>query len=56
MDIRDGLIDGVGNTLLIRLRKVPEETGCTILGKAGFLNPPAFLRSKDLPAPGWLPG
>src|SRR5262249_18260905 len=39
MDIRDGFIGSVGNTPLIKLRRASEETGCTILGKAEFLNP-----------------
>ena len=41
MTIRDGFTDAIGNTLRIRLRKASEETGCTILGKAEFLNPGA---------------
>ena len=33
-------IDGyVGNTPLIRLRRLSELTGCEILGKAEFMNP-----------------
>src|SRR5258708_34699362 len=39
MTIRDGFIDTIGNTPLIRLRGPSEATGCTILGKAEFLNP-----------------
>ena len=39
MDIRDGLMDTVGRTPLIKLKRASEETGCTILGKAEFLNP-----------------
>ena len=38
MDFRDGFIGSIGNTPLIKLRKASEETGCTILGKAEFLN------------------
>ena len=34
MDSCDTLIDAIGNTPLIRLRKASEITGCTILGKA----------------------
>ena len=48
MKIRDGFIDTVGNTPLIKLRRVSEETGCTILGKAEFLNPGGSV--KDRPA------
>ena len=39
MDVRDGFLDAIGNTPLIRLRRASEETGCEILGKAEFLNP-----------------
>src|SRR5215468_6609902 len=48
MDIRDGFISSIGNTPLIKLRRVSEETGCTILGKAEFLNPGGSV--KDRPA------
>ena len=37
--IRNGLVDSIGNTPLIRLKRASEETGCEILGKAEFLNP-----------------
>ena len=39
MTIRQGLVDAIGNTPLIRLRHVSEETGCEIYGKAEFMNP-----------------
>ncbi|MEX2631310.1 MAG: cysteine synthase A, partial [Tistlia sp.] len=39
MDLRDGFIGTIGGTPLIRLRHASEATGCTILGKAEFLNP-----------------
>jgi cysteine synthase A len=39
MDIKNGFVDAVGNTPLIRLNSFSEETGCEILGKAEFLNP-----------------
>src|ERR1700740_492227 len=48
MTIRNGFVDAVGNTALIKLRRVSEETGCTILGKAEFLNPGGSV--KDRPA------
>ncbi|HEX7967870.1 MAG TPA: cysteine synthase A, partial [Stellaceae bacterium] len=38
MQIRDGFTETIGNTPLIRLRRASEMTGCTILGKAEFLN------------------
>ncbi len=36
----------IGNTPLIRLRKVSEQTGCTILGKAEFLNPGQSVKDR----------
>src|SRR3979411_1559453 len=46
MDIRDGFIDTVGNTPLIKLRRASEMTGCTILGKAEFLNPGGSVKDR----------
>ena len=46
MDIRDGFVDSVGNTPLIKLRKASELTGCTILGKAEFLNPGGSVKDR----------
>jgi len=46
MDIRDGIVDSIGNTPLIRLRKASELTGCTILGKAEFLNPGGSIKDR----------
>ena len=39
MDISDTVLAAIGNTPLIKLRRASEETGCTILGKAEFMNP-----------------
>jgi cysteine synthase A len=39
MDIRDTVLAAIGNTPLIKLRRASEETSCTILGKAEFMNP-----------------
>jgi len=46
LDIRDGFIGSVGNTPLIRLRGPSEATGCTILGKAEFLNPGGSVKDR----------
>ncbi|MED5535221.1 MAG: cysteine synthase A [Pseudomonadota bacterium] len=46
MNIRDGFIDSVGNTPLIKLQKASEQTGCTILGKAEFLNPGGSVKDR----------
>ena len=46
MDVRDGFIDTIGNTPLIRLRDASEETGCEIYGKAEFLNPGGSVKDR----------
>jgi cysteine synthase A len=46
MEIRDGFIGSVGNTPLIKLRRASELTGCTILGKAEFLNPGGSVKDR----------
>lgn len=46
MNVRDGFTETVGNTPLIKLRKASEETGCTILGKAEFLNPGGSVKDR----------
>ena len=46
MTIRDGFIATIGNTPLIKLRHVSEMTGCTILGKAEFLNPGGSVKDR----------
>jgi cysteine synthase A len=46
MRISDGFTDAVGNTPLIRLRRISEETGCEILGKAEFMNPGGSVKDR----------
>ncbi|MDB5408159.1 MAG: cysteine synthase [Rhodospirillales bacterium] len=46
MQIRDGFIGSIGDTPLIRLRGASEATGCTILGKAEFLNPGGSIKDR----------
>ncbi|MAF95280.1 MAG: cysteine synthase A [Rhodospirillaceae bacterium] len=46
MKVLDGFAETVGNTPLIRLREVSEETGCDILGKAEFLNPGSSVKDR----------
>ena len=48
MQIREGIVDAIGNTPLIKLDRASAATGCTILGKAEFLNPGQSV--KDRPA------
>ncbi len=46
MDIRDGFTSSIGKTPLIKLRQASELTGCTILGKAEFLNPGGSVKDR----------
>ncbi len=46
MDVRDGFVGSIGNTPLIRLRRLSEQTGCDILGKAEFLNPGSSVKDR----------
>ena len=46
MSIRDGFAETIGNTPMIRLHRVSEETGCEILGKAEFLNPGSSVKDR----------
>ncbi|XDD42439.1 cysteine synthase A [Leptospira sp. WS60.C2] len=45
-EIRNGFIETIGNTPLIRIRSLSEETGCEILGKAEFLNPGGSVKDR----------
>jgi cysteine synthase A len=46
MTIRDNMIDAIGDTPLIKLRKASELTGCNILGKAEFMNPGQSVKDR----------
>ena len=46
MDVRSSTLDAIGNTPLIKLRRASEETGCTILGKAEFMNPGQSVKDR----------
>jgi len=46
MDIRNGFIESIGNTPLIRLPWFSAQTGCEILGKAEFLNPGGSVKDR----------
>ncbi len=46
MTFKNGLVESVGNTPLIRLKRASEATGCTILGKAEFLNPGQSVKDR----------
>jgi cysteine synthase A len=44
--IKNNSIDAIGNTPLIKLRQASELTGCTILGKAEFMNPGQSVKDR----------
>ncbi|MFZ2029925.1 MAG: cysteine synthase A [Vitreimonas sp.] len=46
MKLEASILDSIGNTPLIKLRRASEETGCTILGKAEFLNPGQSVKDR----------
>ncbi len=46
MTIHSDLSAAIGNTPLIRLNKVSDETGCEILGKAEFMNPGQSVKDR----------
>src|SRR5215831_17496535 len=48
MQVQNGIVQAIGTTPLIKLHRVSEATGCTILGKAEFMNPGQSV--KDRPA------
>src|ERR1700751_1634223 len=46
MQIRDDIVNAIGHTPLIRLKRASEVTGCTILGKAEFMNPGQSVKDR----------
>src|ERR1035441_6948430 len=46
MKIRNGIIETIGHTPLIKLKRASEETSCTILGKAEFMNPGGSIKDR----------
>ncbi len=46
MAVAKSVIELIGNTPLIRLRRASDETGCEILGKAEFLNPGQSVKDR----------
>jgi cysteine synthase A len=46
MQVRNGVIEAIGNTPLIKLQRVSEATGCAILGKAEFMNPGQSVKDR----------
>ncbi len=46
MQVRNGIIEAIGNTPLLKLERVSAQTGCTILGKAEFMNPGQSVKDR----------
>ena len=46
MPIHASLVEAIGNTPLIKLNRASAATGCTILGKAEFLNPGQSVKDR----------
>jgi cysteine synthase A len=46
MTIRNGIVEAIGNTPLIKLKRASQETGCEILGKAEFMNPGQSVKDR----------
>ncbi len=46
MTLHPSVLDAIGNTPLIKLKGASEVTGCTILGKAEFLNPGQSVKDR----------
>jgi cysteine synthase len=46
MTINKDVVEAIGNTPLIKLRQASEATGCTILGKAEFMNPGQSVKDR----------
>jgi len=46
MTIKNDVVDAIGNTPLIKLKRASEATGCTILGKAEFMNPGQSVKDR----------
>jgi cysteine synthase len=46
MQVCDGIIEAIGNTPLIKLRRASAATGCNILGKAEFMNPGQSVKDR----------
>ncbi len=46
MAFNKDVIEAIGNTPLIKLKRASELTGCTILGKAEFMNPGQSVKDR----------
>src|SRR3981189_2117218 len=46
MNINNDVVEAIGNTPLIKLKRASEATGCNILGKAEFMNPGQSVKDR----------
>ena len=46
MTIKNDVVEAIGNTPLVKLKRASELTGCTILGKAEFMNPGQSVKDR----------
>src|SRR5215212_11409913 len=46
MAIRDSIVDTIGNTPLVRLRRVTEGAGATVVAKLEFFNPLGSVKDR----------
>jgi cysteine synthase A len=46
MKINHDVVEAIGNTPLIKLKRASQETGCSILGKAEFMNPGQSVKDR----------
>jgi cysteine synthase len=46
MQISTGIVDAIGHTPLLKLQRASAATGCTILGKAEFMNPGQSVKDR----------
>src|SRR3979490_2109236 len=46
MTINNDVVEAIGNTPLIKLKRASEATGCTVLGKAEFMNPGQSVKDR----------
>jgi cysteine synthase len=46
MNFNKDVVEAIGNTPLIKLKRASEATGCTILGKAEFMNPGQSVKDR----------
>lgn len=46
MQVSNGVVEAIGNTPLIKLQRASTATGCTILGKAEFMNPGQSVKDR----------